>query len=390
MAKKARRSDGRFSSQVYLGIIDGKRKYKTVYGSSPGEVKTKVDEIKHSMGMGIDFTQSISTFAEWQVKWLAALQRKVSSNQYHLYKYRIEYFNAYVGRIPVLRIKLYELQEAMDDLADKNPRTGFPSSKKTLINYKSAVNMFFEYLMDNRVVEYNPAKNLYIPKDAPQDERRALTAVEQSWIREFNHRAQTPAMITMYSGLRRGELTALTWADVDFDNKTITVNKSWDFKSHSLKPPKTEAGYRTVTMPDELVEYLKKIPKVSTLVCTNTKGTMILGCAWERLWDSYMKALNKEYGDFSSYTDLEEGDELPFVIDYFTLHCLRHTYSTLLHDAGVDILTAQYLLGHADAATTMGIYTHLSKENAKKNVDKLNNYLSCKSNASQDVNHKTS
>ena len=385
MAKKTKRNDGRFSSQVYLGKVDGKRRYKTVYASSPSELKAKVNEVKHSMGMGIDFTQTVTTFQEWQVKWLAALKRNVSEDQYNLYKYRIEYFNPYVGRISVLRIKLYELQEAIDDLAVKNPSTGFPSSKKTLSNYKATVNRFFEYLMDNRVVEYNPAKNISILKTAPKDERRALTSTEQQWVKEFDHRAQRPAMIAMLCGLRRGEITALTWSDVDFEKKTITVNKSWNFKSHELKDPKTAAGVRVVPMPDELVEYLKNVPKTSTLVCPNTKGTMILGCAWEKLWDSYMTALNKKYGDFSKCSDLKEDEELPFVIDYFTLHCLRHTYATILHDAGVDVLTAQKLLGHADVKTTLSIYTHLSAENEKLNIDKLNDFLSCKSDASQDA-----
>jgi len=66
---------------------------------------------------------------------------------------------------------------------------------------------------------------------------------------------------------------------------------------------------------------------------------------------------------------------IPISID-FTAHCLRHTYATLLYKAGVDVLTAQYLLGHADVQTTLGIYTHLDAELKQRGLDKLNDYLS--------------
>lgn len=72
------------------------------------------------------------------------------------------------------------------------------------------------------------------------------------------------------------------------------------------------------------------------------------------------------------------------MIKTFTPHQLRHTYATMLYDAGVDALTAQYLLGHSDLSTTMGIYTHLSETRKSKSITALNEYVSCKSNASQD------
>lgn len=156
--KKAKRTDGRYSSQIYLGMVDGKRKYKTVYANSTTELSKKVLELKHSIGMGIDYTQSASTFEEWQKLWLAALKRKVTESQYNLYKFRIEFFNSYVGKKPVLHIKLYDLQEALDDLAERNPTTGQPSSKKTLVCYKSALNQLFEYLEDNRVLSITRQK----------------------------------------------------------------------------------------------------------------------------------------------------------------------------------------------------------------------------------------
>ena len=64
-------------------------------------------------------------------------------------------------------------------------------------------------------------------------------------------------------------------------------------------------------------------------------------------------------------------------------HCLRHTYCTILYEAGVDVLTAKELMGHADITTTMGIYTHLREEREKKSITKLDDYLNKNANASQ-------
>ena len=72
-----------------------------------------------------------------------------------------------------------------------------------------------------------------------------------------------------------------------------------------------------------------------------------------------------------------------FTIQTFGWHDLRHTYATILYEAGVDVLTAQYLLGHASPETTMKIYTHLSEERKDKSIEKLNDFLECKSDASQ-------
>ena len=71
--------------------------------------------------------------------------------------------------------------------------------------------------------------------------------------------------------------------------------------------------------------------------------------------------------------------------DPFTAHQLRHTYATMLYDAGVDVLTAKELLGHTDIKTTLDIYTHLSKERRLKSVTTFDDFVKCKSCASQSL-----
>lgn len=376
MAKSSKkRDDNRFASSVYIGTVSGKRKYKYVYGKTKKEADEKARELKMMLGKGIDFNSGYSKFSEWKDIWVMSLERKLTKTQYESYKYRIEIFNDYVGKMNVTQIKLFQLQEVIDSLADDNPTTHKPSSKKTLIYYKMTINQFFEYLIDNRIVDYNPAKNLTIPSDAPKNKRRALTRKEINMVIDFNHRAQLPCMIAMFAGLRKGEICALQWSDIDFDNKVISITKSLDLKTKTIKPPKTEAGIRKVTIPKVLYDFLKVQPRRSIYVVTNTKDELLSESNWKKLWKSYLYRLNKSYGDFSKFRKFNSNEKTPMIIDEFTIHCLRHTYATMLYDAGVDVLTARDLLGHADIKTTLGIYTHLSAENKKHNIDKLNDFL---------------
>ena len=87
-----------------------------------------------------------------------------------------------------------------------------------------------------------------------------------------------------------------------------------------------------------------------------------------------MRALNRKYGNFIGAPS-DKRKALPVVISTFTPHCLRHTYATMLYDAGVDVLTAKEFLGHSDIKTTLSIYTHLSAEKSQSDIGKLNKYL---------------
>lgn len=376
MARYKKRADGRYQANIYIGKEDGKKKYKTVYGKSEKELDKKIREVKNQIDKGIDIISSSTPFSECVKKWLKSLKNHVSESQYNLYEYRISVFTDVLGTQPINKIKPVDLQDVLNSIAVKNPTTNKPSSNKTVLCYKNAVQLLYDYLNDNRYIEFNSAKGLTIPQTAvPKEERRALTAVEQKRVKEFKHRAQLPAMIAMLCGLRRGEISALEWTDIDFEAKTINVSKSYDFKNNTVKLPKTKAGIRTVPVPDELIKFLKPLKKKKGLVIKNTQGKIMTESAWQRLWYSYMYNYNHTYGDLKGWKPTLHDKEEPIVVDTFTMHCLRHTYATMLYDAGVDVITAKELLGHSDVTTTMSIYTHLSAENKQHNIDKLNAYL---------------
>ncbi|HBM76089.1 MAG TPA: site-specific integrase [Clostridiaceae bacterium] len=393
MPKKqnSRRKDGRIPVQVYLGRIDGKRRYKTVYGRTQKEADEKALQIKIALKKGIDVMAEQDTFGQWAEKWLKLKSSSVSASQYGTYKSAIDHLDVSLKNVPLSKIRACDIQEVISDLAEYNGNSGRPAARRTLLLIRSAASQVFGLAVDNRIVEYNPADAVKIPAGAPQGHRRALTDKEQQWIIDTPHRAQRPAMIMMYAGLRRGELIPLTWGDIDLCSGTISVNKSVEMigaKAHLKNTAKTPCSIRVIDIPQRLVNFLKSQKaadaKGSDLVCTAANGKMLTKTSWRTMWNSYLAALNVKYGDFTDYckatkkkwpTSVYNPGKLPMMIPRFTAHWLRHTFATLLYMAGVDVLTAKEQLGHSDIKTTLGIYTHLDKKFKRKSMNKLNKYL---------------
>ncbi len=371
-----RRADGRIAVQVYLGMVDGKRKYKTVYGNTQKEADEAALQVKLALRKGIDVTADQDTFGEWARRWLKYKEADISASQYQSYEGYLKRLESLNG-MRISEIKTYDIQEIIDALAVENPHTGKPTSKKTLGDVKITASQILRLAITNRVLDYNPADAVIIPKNAPQSHRRALTKEEQGWILNTPHKMQLAAMIMMYAGLRRGELLALTWQDINLADRTITINKAVEFRKgipHIKGSTKTNSGMRVVSIPEILAVYLSDQPKSSLLVFPSTTGQIVSESSWRVMWDDYLKEIDKRFGS------PKVGKSSILTISHFTAHWLRHTYATMLYMAGVDVLTAKDLLGHSDIKTTLGIYTHLDTKFKIRSVDKLNDYLG---NASQ-------
>ena len=274
--------------------------------------------------------------------------------------------------IPAAELRSDDFQKVLNSLADWHDGKP-PLSHFTLTNLRSSAKAAYDLAIPE-IVLYNPITKVTCPAGAPAEPREPITEEQQQWIRETPHRAQRAAMLLLYSGLRRGEATALTWADVDLDDATITVSKGYNFGGKKTKTPKTPAGTRVVSIPKVLVEYLKTQQDGCLYVLHNPKGERMTEQGWKQLWKSYMCDLNVKYG-YDGKQNKNRPGGLPMVIDTFTPHQLRHTFCTLMYFAGVDVLTARDQMGHKDISVTLGIYTALDKKFKKKKINRLDAYL---------------
>ena len=280
-------------------------------------------------------------------------------------------------------LRTSDFQDRLNWLADWHDNKP-PLAHWTLSNLRSTTKAVYDLAIPE-VVLYNPVEKTITPAGVEPADRDPLDDEQQRWVTDTPHRAQRAAMLMMYSGLRRGEATALTWGDVDLDAGTITVSKSYDFASRRIKEPKTKSGIRVVNIPAVLVSYLGQQKDDCLYVLHNAHGRMMTETSWRRMWNSYMLDLNIKYGykgtvkkeaNRKKDADGNEQGALPMLIRTFTPHQLRHTFCTLLYFAGVDVMTARDQMGHKDIKVTLGIYTKLDKKYKRCSMQKLDSYLS--------------
>ena len=381
-SRNKRRADGRIAVQVYIGRDKetGKRKYKTVYGATQKEADEKAMQAKIKLQKGIDLSAERDTFGQWKARFLVAKESDgVGHSQMDSYKCYCRHLSM-LDDIPIYKISLWDIQNIIMELAkDKPDKKGL--AKNTLKHIKGTAKQILQLAVEARAIDFNPAQDVKIPANAPEKHREALTEEQQQWIVDTPHKMQRAAMIMMYSGLRRGELTPLTWSDIDLVKNTISVNKSVEMingRPRLKEGAKTKAGVRVVNIPQKLSDFLIQEKEKENPLCIyvvhSEKGTMLSNYAWRSMWKDYMEELNIKYG-YNGENIKKSKFKLPMKIPPFTPHWLRHTFATLLYMAGVDVMTARDQLGHANIQTTLSIYTHLSQKYKDKNIEKLNEYL---------------
>lgn len=184
--------------------------------------------------------------------------------------------------------------------------------------------------------------------------------------------------LAIFGGLRKGELLALEWSDIDFENDTVNITKSVTVVAGKqlTKAPKTKTSVRKVTIPHFLTQRIKQMKT------DRTRYRLSLGDYWQGenwlfiqdngLQMNYSTPYQALHDTLIRYNEgRKPGEQLPMI----PLHGLRHTSATLLIASHQDIRTVSSRLGHAQASTTMNIYVHALRETDKKAADALENML---------------
>lgn len=182
--------------------------------------------------------------------------------------------------------------------------------------------------------------------------------------------------LALFAGLRKGELLALTWDDIDFENDTVSVSKSVGMLhgKQIIKSPKTKHSHRKVSIPHSLTLRIKQLKH------ERLRYRISLGDYWQGEEWLFIQENGKQMNYSTPYQSFHDAlvhynethkDKLPLI----PLHGLRHTSATLLIVNNQDIRTVSARLGHAETSTTLNIYTHFLETADKKAADVLENVL---------------
>ena len=208
----------------------------------------------------------------------------------------------------------------------------------------------------------NPAQGCKLP----QLEKREMKILPQEKIGMYLAEAEKRGLLAAFyleltTGLRRGELLALQWTDLDVESKTLSITKQVNRINGELvvSPPKTRNSVRTLALPQQAVDLLiaehKKHPRNPYLFPSPKTGTMYDPDAFRRTHDKILKAIGAEHIRF---------------------HDLRHTFATLSLKSGVDVKTLSGALGHYSAGFTLDTYAHVTTDAQLKAAQTMGNILS--------------
>lgn len=355
-----KRKDGRWEARVIIGYDDNhKAIYKSYYGNSYEDVKQKKLSVKSNQSAHT----SLIAFDKAANEWLSSRKGKVKPSSYN------HYLNQYELHIrPVFgnqSLKNITSEQYTQFLIDKE-KDGY--SYGTLCLVRTIIMMVLKYAEVNHGIA--AVHDIYMPKQT-KNAVEAFTKAEQLSLNHYlykhiDHYANAVAL-SMYCGLRIGEVCALQWKDMNLDQGVLTVSKTLiriqnkedvnDSKTRIvIQKPKTSSSYRIVPIPDLLVNELLQSfhDDPEYYVITGT--------------DHYMepRVCLRKFKKIVSELNME----------HYTFHACRHTYATRCVELGIDAKILSELLGHSSVRTTLDRYVHPSMDFKKSQVNRFSELYS--------------
>lgn len=339
------RKDGRFKC-VHKG--------KPFMGRTEDEAFAKRDEYIQQLARQ-EYIEKSPTVSDYALQWLNLHKANVSTKCYNDYAKQLEALFPYIGN------KRLDKVTVDNAAAVWKHYEGYSAStiKRARMLYIS----LFDAAIENDLCRKNPFRGRFAqPPKAPSGSHRALTEEEISLILKTQHRLRLPVLLMLYCGLRRGEVMALTPADIQGDSLTVNKAVRFDGNKPIIAAPKTASGFRSVPIPDiilpEVQNAIASNPGMN--LCATAHGQTMTDTAWKRAWDGYLHALSVTAGHPISIRP----------------HDLRHTYCTLLVDAGISMKQAMQWMGHADEKMILKVYDHVTDTRTQTSIKLLNQNLS--------------
>lgn len=356
-SKKKKRKDGLVEIKRNCGTDHlGRQIRKSFYGKTKKEAEEKYIQF---MMAGSDPTPAKKySFVDWMDRWLADYKEPNISDQTYQRTY-LPIRRELAKKFPRRQLQSFQPVEWQHYFNAAAFRSGSYLNKR-----KMFLTGLFQAAVDNDLIDKSPMRGVIVPNGAPAKEKRAYTNDQYKKVLAF---AQSdpdglgPFIMLKY-GLRRSELLGLMWKDIDFTEKTLHIERAvrMDHGIAELGPTKTKRSNRTLPLDDDFIEHLKMVPRSSIYVM----GAFGDGNK-PRNPDTWVR---ERFGAYCARLT----DALPD-IPVLSPHELRHTFGSILYNAGVDIVTISRMMGHSKIDVTVNTYVHSDVEDLRNNLLKIAN-----------------
>ncbi|MDY5230226.1 MAG: tyrosine-type recombinase/integrase [Eubacteriales bacterium] len=369
-----RRPDGRWQGSITIGRDDrGRLIRKYFYGKTRKETSEKLNRAIEELRDNRFINKSDNpTVEQWCHEWLWSYKRNsVKQKTFDQYETILRtHIIPDIGDIRLADLKTMHIQRIINKMHDSG------LSHRTIEVMKIVMHAALKQAQRNKLVSENVCENVVLPRKQPKhirvlnedEQTKLIAALKDNYIGRG-------LLFALYTGMRRGEVLALKWSDYDKNEKTISItkalsrvrtyNKNGNKTMLTVTTPKTDTSIRTVPLIDKAVELLAE---------------------HKRKQERYMELVGDYYTDNDLIFSSSRGDYLDpgnfnrklnktvkkIGIPRISPHVLRHSFATRGLEAEVSLKAMQELLGHSSITVTGDIYTHILKEQKRKEISKLN------------------
>lgn len=297
----------------------------------------------------------------WFDYWISIKKKTVRPNTVRNYSERYyKNIQKVIGKKLLSEVKPIHCQKIFTDMADK----GY----KTSTIYQARISLFnmLEFAKENDVIINNPCKkSVKSDMGKPSEKKEALSIDVQKLFLKYaeGNSYENQFRFILQTGLRTGELVGLKWEDIDFENKTLKVQRTMEYRysvgTWRVGEPKSKSGYRSIPLTDEAIRILKVQKE-------KNKKIKVISMEWSEqifLCRKGEPVKNSTY-DSALFKICDKAE-----IKRFSMHVLRHTFATRCIEGGMMPKTLQKILGHSNIGITMNLYVHITEEEKQREID---------------------
>lgn len=366
-----KRSDGRWEARYTLGIDPktGKQIQKSVYGKTQKEVRQKLTAITAEIDDGTYMDIPRLKTADWLNTWVTEYIGNVKSSTRKSYQDHVRLnIIPYIGNVPLSKVTAAMIQQMYNELqAEKE------LSPKTIKNVHGVLHRALEQAQKMGYIRSDPLVAITLPRI----ERKQIKPLEDEELSAFlkeirGNPYELVYFVTVFTGLRQGEVLGLTWDCVNFEKQTLLINKQHGKKKgtreycfSSLKNDRP----RVIEAADGVMDALKKQQlrqqrwaarlkdgwdNPDNLVFTTETGRYLCN---QTVYLAFKKIVRRLHLDATRF------------------HDLRHTYAVNSLKSGDDIKTVQENLGHQTAAFTLDVYAHATNSMKRESANRMDQYI---------------
>lgn len=362
----------------------GKRKQKKKSGfRTKKEAEVAVAMLKNEINQGLYVKESDVTFEDFAKEWLSLYEGtgRVKESTVRVRSHEIKRLLDYFAKLKLKDITRRQYQNALNDLKKRE------YARNTIEGAHRTGRMIFKKAVELEILKKDPTEYTQVPKNQTTIEelegKKSLpNYLEKEELKQFLNIANKlglaqdyPLFLLMsYTGVRAGELCALKWRDIDFEEQTISISKTYynptnNRKEYKLLTPKTPTAVRIIDIDETVINELSKHKLAQ-------KQTMMKYRDIYHDEDFVFASMNEDLPGYPLYIKKIENRmrrllRIAELNSKLTPHSLRHTHTSLLAQAGVSLPQIMERLGHKDEDTTKNVYLHVTKEMKKEASQKF-------------------